>query len=161
MPAPTGNQYALGNKGGRPTMYKDEYADQAYKLCLLGHTDAELATFFGVAESTINEWKLAHEEFSESVTRGKILADADVAVSFFKRATGYTYPAEKVFQYEGGVVRASVEAVVLPDPGAALNWLKNRQPDKWRDKKEHDINHSGSTRVSRNQAGDIVVEDDE
>jgi hypothetical protein len=27
-----------------------------------------------------------------------------------------------------------------PDTGAAMNWLKNRMPDKWRDKIDHDIN---------------------
>ena len=31
------------NKGGRPTKYKEEYAEQAYKLCLLGATDKELS----------------------------------------------------------------------------------------------------------------------
>ena len=30
------------NPIGRPTKYKDEYVEQAYKLCLLGHTDEEL-----------------------------------------------------------------------------------------------------------------------
>ncbi|TDR34345.1 hypothetical protein DES43_115115, partial [Aquamicrobium defluvii] len=31
---------------------------------------------------------------------------------------------------------------VAPDPSAAMNWLKNRQPDKWRDKSE--IDHKSS-----------------
>jgi hypothetical protein len=31
---------------GRPTKYKEEYNEQAYKLCLLGATDKELADFF-------------------------------------------------------------------------------------------------------------------
>lgn len=34
------------SKGGRPTKYKEEYTDQAYKLCLLGATDKEMADFF-------------------------------------------------------------------------------------------------------------------
>lgn len=42
---------------GRPTLYREEYAEQARKLCLLGTTDAELADFFNVAVDTINEWK--------------------------------------------------------------------------------------------------------
>lgn len=52
------------NKGGRPTKYKPEYAEQARKYCLLGATDAELAESFDVAEATINNWKLAHPKFT-------------------------------------------------------------------------------------------------
>jgi DNA-binding XRE family transcriptional regulator len=33
---------------------REEYDEQARKLCLLGATDAELADFFGVSEQTLN-----------------------------------------------------------------------------------------------------------
>lgn len=36
---------------GRPTKYKKEYDDQAFKLCLLGATDKEIADFFEVNRS--------------------------------------------------------------------------------------------------------------
>jgi len=116
---------------GRPTKYDPSYNEQAYKLCLLGFTDAELASFFEVHEDTINEWKVVHEAFSVSVNRGKAIADAEVAASFHKRAVGYSFE-EKT--YEGGELTKTVEKEMAPDPGAALNWLKNRQPSKWRDK---------------------------
>ncbi len=51
----------------RPTKYQEAYAEQARKLCLLGYTDAELADFFEVSESTINKWKLDYPKFSESI----------------------------------------------------------------------------------------------
>ena len=35
-----------GNKLGAPTLYKQEYDKQAYKLCLLGATDKDLGDFF-------------------------------------------------------------------------------------------------------------------
>jgi hypothetical protein len=54
------------NKGGRPTKYEHEYADQAKKLCFLGFIDRELAGFFEVEESTINKWKKDYPEFLES-----------------------------------------------------------------------------------------------
>lgn len=121
-------------KRGRPTAYNIDYNDQAHKLCLLGATDAELADFFNVNIDTIYEWKKVYQDFSEAVTRGKIIADAEVANSFYNRAKGYDLPSEKVFQYEGGIIRADTTTHYPADPGAALNWLKNRQPDKWRDK---------------------------
>ncbi len=63
----------------RPTKYQEAYAEQARKLCLLGYTDAELADFFEVSESTINKWKLDYPEFSESIKKGKAVADAEVS----------------------------------------------------------------------------------
>jgi hypothetical protein len=128
------------NQVGRPTLYKEEYNIKAYKLCLLGSTDADLASFFEVSEDTIYEWKKVHNEFSEAVKRGKQIADADVAESFFKRAKGFEVVSEKIFQYGGEIVRADTKTYYPPDAGAALNWLKNRQPKKWRDKTEVEAN---------------------
>ena len=118
---------------GRPTKYKKEYENQVYKLCLLGATDKELADFFGVVESTINEWKIKQPEFSESMKRGKINADAEIAESLHKRAKGYRY-IEK--EYKEGLLSKEVEKEVAPDTTAAIIWLKNRQPKSWRDKQE-------------------------
>ena len=133
------------NKRGAPTKYKPEYAEEARKFCLLkGATDEELAEYFEVAESTIKEWYKKHPEFSASVRAGKAGADMNVAEGLYKRATGYEYSSEKIVTISVGdgcseVQRVPITAVVLPDPGAALNWLKNRQPDSWRDKLEIDL----------------------
>ncbi len=150
------NQYAVGNNGGRPTKYKEEYNEQANKLCLLGATDEELASFFNVCEDTINEWKKTYEEFSVSVTRGKIMADAEVASSFFKRAKGFEIDSEKVFQSEGVIIRADTKTYYPPDAGAALNWLKNRQPKKWRDKQEIDHTTDGQ-KLDLNPTVNVVI----
>lgn len=126
---------------GRPSKYKPEYATQAAKLCQLGATDIELADFFEVKVSTIYEWRNVHPEFSEAVIAGKDNADTRVERAFFNRAVGYTFESEKIFQHQGEIIRTPVREHVPPDAGAALNWLKNRQPDKWRDKQE--VEHSG------------------
>jgi len=120
---------------GRPTKYKEEYNEQAYKLCLLGATDKELADSFGVSRSTINQWKIEFPDFSDALHKGKIVADAEVAHAFYKKAIGYTY-TEKTIEYNKGgdiIKKKAVVKEVIPDAGAALSWLKNRQPKKWRD----------------------------
>lgn len=123
---------------GRPTSYKPEYNQQAYKLCLLGHTDAELAAFFEVAESTINLWKLEHPEFSESIKKGKDNADADVAEKLYHRATGYSHPDVDIKMYEGQIIETPLVKHYPPDTAAAIIWLKNRQKAKWRDRFEQE-----------------------
>jgi len=140
MGAPEGNQNALGNEGGRPTSYKPEYCEQATKLCLLGLNNKQLAEFFEVIEETIMNWQRDHVEFFEAVKEGKEYADANVAQSLYKRATGFVKEdCEKVFQFQGEVVRAKVKEYFPPDAGAAMNWLKNRQKEIWRDRQEFDL----------------------
>jgi hypothetical protein len=84
---------------GRPSSYVARYAEQAYKLCLLGATDKEMADIFGISESTLNLWKQVHPEFSESITRGKHDADANVAERLYQRAMGYSHEAVKIFPF--------------------------------------------------------------
>lgn len=128
---------------GRPTKYDESYDLQAEKLCKLGATDLELADFFEVAESTIYEWKLAHTNFSEAIKKGKELADAEVAEKLYHRATGYSHEDVDIKMYEGDIIITPLTKHYPPDTTAAIFWLKNRQPKKWRDKQE--IQHSGDT----------------
>lgn len=115
----------------RPTKYKAEFAEQAYKLCLLGATDEEMADFFEVAVSTISKWKKDHPAFSEAIKRGKRLADANVAESLYKRACGYSHKAVKIMQYEGVPVVEEFTQHYPPDTTACLAWLNNRQRENW------------------------------
>lgn len=124
---------------GRPKTYKAEFAGQAKKLCELGATDYELADFFGVDTRTVYRWKNTYDEFCQAVIVGKDKADDRVERALFNRAVGYTFESEKVFQFQGEVVRADTTEHVPPDPGAAMNWLKNRRGDKWRDKMDHEL----------------------
>jgi len=126
---------------GRPTKYKPEYSEQTYKLCLLGATDVELADFFNVAESTIHLWKIEHPDFSESIKRGKVQADATVAESLYKRANGYEHPEVDIKMYEGQIIMTDITKHYPPDTAACFIWLKNRRTADWRDKQE--IQHSG------------------
>jgi DNA-binding XRE family transcriptional regulator len=125
---------------GRPSKYRGEYVEQARKLCLLGATDAQLADFFGVSTQTLNAWKHEYPDFLDSLKGAKIEADERVERSLYERATGYSYQATKVMQYEGKPVLAHYTEHVPPDPTSMIFWLKNRQPGRWRDRM--DLNHS-------------------
>lgn len=130
---------------GRPTLYKEEYAEQARKLCLLGTTDVELADFFEVAESTIHLWKIEHPDFSESIKKGKAQADANVADRLYQRAMGFEHPEVDIRVVNQEIVKTPITKIYAPDPTAAIFWLKNRQRAKWRDKVDTEL--SGNVRV--------------
>jgi len=128
------------NEGGRPSAFKKEYIEQAHNYCLLGATDEQLADFFNVTRSTISLWKKKQPKFFDAMKRGKILADANVAHSLYKRATGYSHPDVHISNYQGEITKTDITKHYPPDTTACIYWLKNRQPDKWRDKIEIDSN---------------------
>lgn len=124
----------------RPTSYREEYAEKARKLCLLGLTDVQLAEVFDVTEKTLNNWKHAHPEFFQSLKAGKEIADGEVAASLYSRACGYSHLEEKVFCTNGEITTHETIKHYPPDTAAAFIWLKNRQPQIWRDKPEGEDN---------------------
>jgi len=124
-------------KGGRPSKFKPEFQEQAKQLAELGATDAQMAKFFGVTETTLNNWKKSHAKFFESLKLGKAVADDRVEKSLFQRANGYEHEEEKIhFDRWGDVCRANTIKHYPPDTTACIFWLKNRRPDDWRDKVE-------------------------
>lgn len=126
---------------GRPSKYKEEYAEQAYNYCLLGAIDEQLAVFFSVDVSTIHRWKADYPEFCDSIKKGKEVADLEVVQSLKKRATGMR--VKKQVLKEGEIFE--LEDELPPDSTAMIFWLKNRQPDFWRDKQN--VEHSGKMQV--------------
>lgn len=136
--------------GGRPTKYDaDFHPKQVLKYALLGLTDKQIAGAFEISESTLNLWKNEHHEFSESIKKGKLEADANVVSTLYKRALGHTQKSKIPFKVkkidsETGKLYDTVEIVETeeyfpPDMVATIFWLKNRQPEHWRDKKEVEI----------------------
>lgn len=128
--------------GGRPTKFKPEYVEQAKKLCALGATDKEMADFFSVSLSTLNLWKIEHTEFSESLQRGKDIADKRVEEALYSRAMGYSHEDVDIRVVDGAIMETPLIKHYPPDTTAAIFWLKNRKPEQWRDKQE--LEHSGN-----------------
>jgi len=121
--------------------YQVEFAEQARKLCELGATDAELASFFDCTRMSIMRWRAAHEEFAEACKVGKDHADDRVERSLYQRALGYSYEAQKVVVASGVAEVVDYREDCPPDTAACIFWLKNRRREEWRDKQEHE--HTG------------------
>lgn len=112
---------------GRPTSFREEYVEQARKLAELGHTDAEMAKFFGIGYETFRNWRSRWPQLSKALIVGKEVADNRVERSLYQKAVGFHVAAEKVFCSEGAIVRAKITQYYPPDTGAAIFWLKNRR----------------------------------
>lgn len=118
------DQYPATTKhpGGRPSKYEPWMLRAAAAVARWGATVPEIAEVLGVEKSTVDLWLHNDVEFSGAVKGARKWSDEEVARSLRKRAIGYTRK----------------DGMHIPGhPTAQIFWLKNRQPDKWRDRIEH------------------------
>ena len=106
-----------------------------------GLTDEQIAVNIGIGYSTLQAWKSKYQDIQDTLKKGKEVIDRQVENALLKRALGYEYTEttrEAVKDAASGEVKMRVtkEVVkqVIPDTTAQIFWLKNRRPDKWRDK---------------------------
>lgn len=112
-----------------------------------GLTDEQIAKNAGITRSTLGEWKKKYSDISDALKKGKEVVDIQVENALLKRALGYSYEEKKVeVSVEGQKVTTTIKEVV-PDTTAQIFWLKNRRPDRWRDKQ--DIEHCGAVDVRK------------
>jgi len=137
--------------GGRPTKFNKEVKAKAEKLSRRGFTDKEISKLIDITERTINRWKLKHPEFCQSLNLWKEQANGKVKRSLYERACGSSHADTKAQWVEttdliegklvksGKWVYADLVKHYPPDPTSMIFWLKNREPDEWRDKIDHGI----------------------
>ena len=133
---------------GRPTDYEERFNHLVFHHCKLGAKDEELAALLQVTETTINNWKLSHPDFFESIKKGKLEFDRlRVEGALIHSAIGYSHASEKIFcDKEGTVIRAETTEHYPPNPTSMIFWLKNRG-DNWKDKQDHEHEHKGSIAI--------------
>ncbi len=130
------------NKWGDYVVAKSKYAKwlEPEGLLLLegwardGLTDEQIAHNMGISRKTLAEWKKKYSDISDTLKRGKEVVDILVENALLKRALGYVSKEQKVTK-DGEIIE--LEKEIPPDTTAQIFWLKNRKPDKWRDKVEN------------------------
>lgn len=98
-----------------------------------GLTDQQIASNLGISIDSFYTYKKQFSEFSEAIKKGKEVADYEVQNALFRTATGFHY-YEQTTTATGEVM--SLRKFCKPNTSAQIFWLKNRCPDKWRDKTE-------------------------
>ena len=92
-----------------------------------------------------------HKEFLDAIESGRDLwTNAKVKASLAKRAIGFRFTETTMEQQtdkETGETKMvpvrKVRKYVPPDVSAIKHWQTNRDPEKWRDKKDVDLNQKG------------------
>ena len=118
-----------------------------------GLSQQQIANNLGINVDTLIEYKKKYSDFSEALKKGKEIVDFEVENALLKKALGYTVTLNKQkVTKDGDVVDIQEDVHVAPDTTAQIFWLKNRKPDKWRDKVIDSENEEAIT-----NATDILV----
>ncbi len=108
-----------------------------------GLTDEQIARNCGVSRSTLNVWREKYKDISDTLKRGREVADREVENALYKSAIGHKETVKKVFRVKDELVEAEEEIYIPPNVTAQIFWLKNRKRDVWRDKIEQSLEISG------------------
>lgn len=128
----------------RPSKYETHVAPRLEEVkdwCRNGATDEEIAKRLGISYSSFKEYKKEFSAFSATLKESKDIVDSQVESALLKRALGYDYEEITQERNDKGqlVVTKIVHKQVVPDTTAQIFWLKNRRPDKWKEKSQVDL----------------------
>lgn len=131
-------------KIGRPSKADKLDKNKLKELYIDGKTDTEIAKIFNISRRTLINWRKKNPEFVLALKDDwKKVADHRVERSLYERSCGYEHLETKAqwVQDESGSRWETLDMVkhYPPDPTSMIFWLKNRQPQKWRDKHDLDI----------------------
>lgn len=117
----------------RPSKYETHVAPRLEEIkdwVRNGATDKEVAKRLGISEDSFYKYKKEFPEFSESLKESKEICDAEVESALHKAAVG-----------------GNITAIIF--------WLKNRRPDKWREKLTPDKEDDGLKIVVENRVENL------
>lgn len=124
----------------RKSKYREEYHLPWIRgLTRRGYTLEEVAEDIGVAVSTLKKWISDNEELSDAVKNARALPDIKVEDSLYKRTQGMKKTTTKttiMSDKDGASKQTKIEVFeedIPPDTVACIFWLKNRDPENWRD----------------------------
>lgn len=107
-------------------MAKTKWEEVKDKLTLVegwareGLTEEQISHNLGIAYSTFREYKNKHSALLAVLKKGKEVVDYEVENALLKNALGGNTTAQ-------------------------IFWLKNRRPDKWKDKRDIDVKDNGTS----------------
>ena len=117
-----------------------------------GLVERQICHNIGISERTFSTWKERFPAITSALKRGKAPVDFKVENALLKSALGHKETVRKAIKVktekqkvgEGKIVEEHIEYVdeevyIPPQVVAQIFWLKNRRPDKWKDKVEQTV----------------------
>ena len=124
-------------------LFLPDHLDQVRAIAMRGISEEQMCEIFDIGKRQMGLWKSQYPEFKEALEGGYTDADAAVLGALYQSAVGYTHDEEKIFQWDGEIVRADTIKHYKPDVAAIKLWLTNRQREHWADRRE--MEHGGKS----------------
>ena len=128
-------------KPGPKTKYNPLYHPTMIRLAAqTGRINEEIAKELGICKKTLHNWKNLYPEVDEALARGKEEPNKLIEQDAFDCAHGYYYEEEIAKLYKGKWHRTTIRRYVPKNHVALIFWLKNRDPENWKDRHDLTIN---------------------
>lgn len=123
----------------RHRLFLPDHLEQVRAIAMRGVKEDQMSEIFDISPRQMGRWKAQYPLFKEALEAG--YTDADVAVlgAVYQSAIGYTHDEEKIFQWDGEVIRADTVKHYKPDMNAAKLWMINRQREYWADRHQTEV----------------------
>jgi hypothetical protein len=124
---------------------------------MLGLKNDDLATYFNVGTSTIENWAKKDPEFARAQRIGRMHYGLKVAKALNMRATGFSHEDTKIMNVNGEVQKIKYMKYYPPDSWAAQKYLSIMFRDIRADSVAIDVNHSGT--INHRNIEEIPIEE--
>ena len=113
-----------------------------------GLSDQQIAKNIGISRSTLNEWRKKYPDISDTLKKGKEVADAEVENALYLKCIGHKVQLKKTFKVkkieyndagrkikeEEHLETGEDEVYIPPDTKAIIFWLTNRMREDWKER---------------------------
>lgn len=129
--------------------WDDSFIDLAFECAAQGLVDTDIARKLGISGYTFYAYQKERPAFAAAIKAGKKNPNKKVEAAQFKRAMGYEVTETQITtQYAPGGIKVLSKTItskikhIPADVTAGIFWLKNRAPERWRDKVDHKVSGS-------------------
>jgi len=127
--------------------YSKEIVEKICKHLKKGATITSACAAVGIHRDTLYDWMNSKSDVSDTIKKARAIPDQKVENALFRSATMKHRFKEQHFKAvaKGEKIKMipekTVTKIIPPNVTAQIFWLKNRMPEDWKDKTEHE--HSG------------------
>lgn len=130
--------------------YSEEIIEKICKLLKRGNTITTTCQAVGISKETFYQW-MKKSDFSDAIKKAMAIPDKKVENALYKSAImGHRYKEKEFKGVAVGekvkmILVKTVTKIIAPNVTAQIFYLKNRQPDEWKDR--HDLDVSGNMNI--------------
>jgi len=139
--------------------------EEIERMLMNGLTNRTIARRLGVPYARFKELLSDGSDEAAAIAEANASLVNEVEAALFQRATGWVKEetvelldkdGDPILSPDGEPMLQKKTTQLPPDVAAAQFFLKNRAPERWRDKVEHDVNAKVETSLSEVDKGDLA-----